>query len=97
MVDTAARMRSLADAVSGKGGGVPYQPIFPETLRKWADEIETLRADFAKLRLGICDHATDTVWVDDRGTTAVDFISMILGDGDWYNDTYLPSKDQSSE
>ena len=58
-----------------------------------AHEIETLRADFAKLRLGICDHATDTVWMNERGMTAVDFISIILDDGDWYNETYLPSKE----
>lgn len=58
-----------------------------------ANEIELLRADFAKLRLGICDHATDTVWIDERGTTAVDFISIILDDGDWYNEVYLPSKE----
>lgn len=93
MSDTANRMRSLAAAVSSENGGVPYQPVFPSTLLGWADEIETLREDFAKLRLGICDHATDTVWVDERGTTAVDFISIILDDGDWYNETYLPSKE----
>lgn len=93
MSATVERMRSLASAVPGENGGVPFQPISPNTLLGWADEIETLRADFAELRLGICDHATDTVWIDDRGTTAVDFISIILDDGDWYNEIYLPSKD----
>ena len=43
MKDTASRMRSLADAVPGTGGGVRFQPIFPETLRTWAREIDGLR------------------------------------------------------
>lgn len=36
-------MRSLAGAVE-RGNGVRFQPIFPETLRAWADEIEQLKA-----------------------------------------------------
>lgn len=39
----ADRMRQLADAVepwNRPAGGVPFQPIYPATLREWADTIE---------------------------------------------------------
>lgn len=42
MFKTVDKMRSFADAVSDKDGGVTYQPIFPDTLREWANEIENL-------------------------------------------------------
>ena len=42
MTDTAQRMLSLAEAVEGRSTGVPYQPIYPQTLRKWAEEITHL-------------------------------------------------------
>ncbi|MEM9782150.1 MAG: hypothetical protein AAF899_06710 [Pseudomonadota bacterium] len=43
MSETAERMRELADAVKD-GDGCRFQPIFPETLRVWACEIEELQA-----------------------------------------------------
>lgn len=47
--DTAQQMRSLADAVPSPNGGVRFQPIFPDTLRTWADEIDELRAAIAAM------------------------------------------------
>lgn len=105
MSDLVNRLRGeyripITDGLGAAGGEEPendteFVRTFPSTpiQVEAANEIERLRADFAKLRLGICDHATDTVWVDERGTTAVDFISIILDDGDWYNEIYLPSKE----
>ncbi len=54
MADTPAIMRSLADAVPGPNGGVRFQPIFPDTLREWADEIERLRGALVN-----CANASD--------------------------------------
>lgn len=51
-------------------------------------QLTQLRGELDKLRRDICAHATDTVFVDD-GETAIDRISHLLGDGDWYNDVYL--------
>ena len=52
------------------------------------DENDRLLSALRQLRLDICEHATDTVWVG-RGETGVDRISHILGDGDWYNEVHL--------
>ena len=54
MTDTTTQeyMRSLASAVEGTTG-VKFQPIFPGTLRKWADELDAAnaRADAAEYRI----------------------------------------------
>jgi hypothetical protein len=52
------------------------------------EELGRLRGALIQLRLDICHNATDTVWVG-SGETAVDRISYILGDGDWYNEVFL--------
>jgi len=48
-----------------------------------------------EVRLAICETATDIVWVSDL-ETAVDRISTVLGDGDWYNEVYLTQKEQNN-
>lgn len=85
MGDIVAALRRFAypgsgsrDILNGRGG----------LMKEAAVEIERLRAGLDQLRLDICEHATDTVWVGD-GETGVDRISLILGDGDWYNEVYL--------
>ena len=61
----------------------------------WHDpSIADLKNVLREVRLAICETATDTVWVSDL-ETAVDRISAILGDGDWYNEVYLTQKEQT--
>lgn len=56
-------------------------------------EIELLREAFRQLRLGICLHATDTVWAG-PAETAVDFITRHLAD-EWTEQSL--SEPQSAE
>jgi hypothetical protein len=47
-----------------------------------------LRSELSAIRLGVCEHATDTAWCG-QGKTVVDWVSNALGDGGWYNDVNL--------
>ena len=60
MTDTTTQeyMRSLAGAIDGTTG-VRFQPIFPDTLRKWADELAAANAR--------ADEARDTALVEAAG------------------------------
>lgn len=85
--------------MSFDGGEVKHRrdcAHYPESLTKvWHDleadyqsRIKTLSDGLRQLRLDVCRNATDTVFVG-PGETAVDRISALLHDGDWYNDVYL--------
>lgn len=63
------------------------------TLKTSDERIKELEDALNKLRVTICRNATDTLWMDEpKGSlahvTAVDFISMELGD-DWDYDAFL--------
>lgn len=91
-----------AGCMSFDGGEVKHHRDcrhYPESLtRLWHDteaeylsRIKALTGGLRKLRLDICHHAQDTVWVG-SGETAVDRISELLHDGDWYNEVYLKER-----
>ena len=55
-------MRSLAGAIDGTTG-VRFQPIFPDTLRKWADELAAAnaRADAAQGMVDVLRRAIEAI------------------------------------
>ena len=64
MRSTPERMRSLADAVPGPSGGVRFQPIFPATLREWAEEMEDMQQIINQCRMALSGYVSRQSAID---------------------------------